>query len=169
MQEYMSFIKSMNVLACVGCCLAASTLQFTVEFYRCCGNVRLLSTKQLIHTPTHAHIFIAVAVGPEVILFICLWGVDSEHRQDLTRAVWDRNGCNERHEDNVTRTPHLGMPWEKHTSLDGSVHARIDGDSDESPQQAGNMQGACIVVSWYFDYSDYQIQTWLMVFIVVYF
>lgn len=81
MQEYMSF-----VLACVGCCLAASTLRLKVEFYRCCGNARLLSTKQLIHTPTHAHSFLAV-VGPAAFLFICLWSVDSEHRQDLTRFV----------------------------------------------------------------------------------
>ncbi len=43
----------MSVLGCVGCLLAASTLQSRVEFYRCCGNARLLSTeKKNIFTPT---------------------------------------------------------------------------------------------------------------------
>lgn len=76
------YLKYECVGFCVGCRLAVPTLQYRVEFYRCCGKAKL----QPIFTPTQSQTFIVV-VGPEVALRSSLRGVDSEHRQELTRAV----------------------------------------------------------------------------------
>lgn len=96
----------MSVLACVGCRLAASTRQSRMEFYRCCGNEWLLSTKKKkkknIFTPTQSQT-LTVVVGPKVARHISLWGVGREHRRDLA-GLPVRKRCNERRHSNLTHT-----------------------------------------------------------------
>lgn len=94
--------------------LSAWTRQCGVEFSRCCGNVRLLSTKtNKKHILTQSHILVVVGpkdVRPSEVL--------TEDTTTISSCLCETGSMKDMTAITHTRahTPHLGMPQKVHTA-----------------------------------------------------
>ncbi len=140
----------MSVLACVGCCLAASTRQRRVAFTGVVGMWVSLQRRNHLHTYTVSNfrsccwtlsylVFLPLRRWQKTVRIspCCLYVMDS---------MTDMTAISQTH-----------LTWEclkKHTRRCTAWCILVDGGSDESSQQAGNLHGekCCgVLVCWQSD------------------